>query len=57
VVAWLASADCDVTGRVLLAQGGRVELFRPWSVEWAIEREGRWTVAELGEELSTRFRP
>lgn len=56
IVAWLASAGCEVTGRVFLTQGGRVELFRPWSVEWALEREGRWSAAELGEELSARFR-
>jgi NAD(P)-dependent dehydrogenase (short-subunit alcohol dehydrogenase family) len=47
VVAWLASAGCDVTGRVFLAQGGRVELYRPWSVERAVETEGRWSAAEL----------
>ncbi|MGI8810126.1 MAG: SDR family NAD(P)-dependent oxidoreductase [Acidimicrobiales bacterium] len=56
VVAWLASADCRVTGRVFLAQGGKVELFRPWSVEAAVEKDGRWSAAELGRDLSDRLR-
>ncbi|MDQ3643222.1 MAG: SDR family NAD(P)-dependent oxidoreductase [Actinomycetota bacterium] len=51
VVAWLASARCEVTGRVFLAQGGKVELFRPWSVESTVEKDGRWTPAELGTRL------
>ena len=52
VVAWLASEACPVTGRVFLAQGGRVELYRPWSVEAVVEKDGRWTPAELAEELA-----
>ena len=55
VVAWLASAGCEVTGRVFLAQGGTVELMRPWSVEATVEKDGRWSPDELGEELSARF--
>jgi len=55
LVAWLASAGCEVTGRVFLAQGGTVELLRPWSPEWGVERKGRWSAAELGEELSSRL--
>ena len=51
VVAWLASAGCEVTGRVFLAQGGKVQLFRPWSVESTVEKDGRWTPAELGTRL------
>ncbi|CAA9267319.1 MAG: 3-oxoacyl-[acyl-carrier protein] reductase [uncultured Acidimicrobiales bacterium] len=51
LVAWLASAGCEVTGKVFLAQGGKVELFRPWSVEATVEKDGRWTPAELGERL------
>jgi NAD(P)-dependent dehydrogenase (short-subunit alcohol dehydrogenase family) len=47
VVAWLASAGCDVTGRVFLAHGGAVRPFRPWSLEDGVEKQGRWTPAEL----------
>ena len=51
LVAWLASAGCSVTGRVFLAHGGKVQLFRPWSLEGAVEKEGRWTAAELGQAM------
>ena len=52
VVAWLASADCEVTGRVFAARGGRVELYRPWSVEATVETAGRWSVAALAAEMA-----
>ncbi len=52
LVAWLASAACAVTGRVFLAHGGTVELYRPWAVEAGVEKAGRWSAAELGEELA-----
>jgi len=47
VVAWLATADCDVTGQVFLVHGGRVSQYRSWSVERTVEKEGRWSAAEL----------
>jgi NAD(P)-dependent dehydrogenase (short-subunit alcohol dehydrogenase family) len=47
VVAWLAAAGCAVTGRVFLAHGGTVQVFRPWSPEAAVQKEGRWSPAEL----------
>ena len=52
VVAWLATADCDVTGQVFLVHGGRVAQYRSWSVERTVEKEGRWSAAEL----ATAFR-
>ena len=52
LVAWLAAADCPVTGRVFLAHGGKVQLFRPWSLEGAVERDGRWSPEELGGALA-----
>ena len=51
LVGWLASAGCQVTGRVFAAQGGKVELLRPWSVQATVEKEGRWSPDELGESL------
>ena len=57
MVAWLATAECTATGRVFLAQGGKVELLRPWSVEAAVERDGRWSAAELAAELRSLFTP
>jgi NAD(P)-dependent dehydrogenase (short-subunit alcohol dehydrogenase family) len=57
LVAWLASADCAVTGRVFLAHGGTVHLFRPWSLEAVVEKEGRWSAAELATTLPGRLTP
>jgi NAD(P)-dependent dehydrogenase (short-subunit alcohol dehydrogenase family) len=54
VVAWLASAGGTITGRVFGVQGGKVQLFRPWSVEAEIEKAGRWSPAELARELAIR---
>jgi len=58
LVAWLAAESCAVTGRVFLAHGGKVRLYRPWSVEAEVEKPGRWSAAELAaavpEALLTR---
>ena len=51
LVAWLAAPGCPVTGRVFLAHGGRVQLFRPWSLEGAVEKDGRWSADELAAAL------
>jgi NAD(P)-dependent dehydrogenase (short-subunit alcohol dehydrogenase family) len=51
LVAWLAASDCSVTGRVFLAHGGKVQLFKPWSLEAAVEKEGRWSSVELAAAL------
>ena len=50
VVAWLASPGGTITGRVFGVQGGKVQLYRPWSVEAEVEKAGRWTPAELARE-------
>jgi NAD(P)-dependent dehydrogenase (short-subunit alcohol dehydrogenase family) len=51
LVAYLATEDCPATGKVFFVQGGRVVLFRPWAMAEAIERDNRWTVAELETEM------
>ena len=51
LVAWLAAAGCPVTGRVFLAHGGTVQVFRPWSPEGAVEKDGRWSAEELAGAL------
>jgi len=56
VVAWLASPDCEVTGRVFVVHGGTVQLFHPWSVEATVEKDGRWSPAELGYSVMSRMR-
>ena len=47
LVGWLATEGCEATGRVFFVQGGRVAVFEPWSMAADIDREGRWSVAEL----------
>jgi NAD(P)-dependent dehydrogenase (short-subunit alcohol dehydrogenase family) len=51
VVAYLASEGCELTGRTFFVQGGTVRLMEPWSLGDTLDREHRWTVAELAEML------
>ena len=51
VAAYLATAECPLNGRVLFVQGGRVQLFEPWRLGDAIEKDDRWTVTELAREM------
>jgi NAD(P)-dependent dehydrogenase (short-subunit alcohol dehydrogenase family) len=51
LVAYLATADCEVTGRTFFVQGGTVRVMEPWRMGERIERPDRWTIAELGEQL------
>ncbi|MCU4185286.1 SDR family NAD(P)-dependent oxidoreductase [Acidiferrimicrobium sp. IK] len=49
-VAYLATEDCPVNGRVFLVWGGKVQLFQPFAIVDGIEKDGRWTVEELKKE-------
>jgi NAD(P)-dependent dehydrogenase (short-subunit alcohol dehydrogenase family) len=49
-VAYLATEDCPVNGRVFFVQGGEVCLFQPFVVVDRISKDGRWTIEELQEE-------
>jgi NAD(P)-dependent dehydrogenase (short-subunit alcohol dehydrogenase family) len=51
MVAWLSKEDCPVTGRVFFVQGGKVQVFQPWTLTDAIDKGDRWTVAELDAEM------
>lgn len=47
-VAWLASdAAADVTGQVFVLFGGRIHLMSGWTMEAMIERDARWTPADI----------
>jgi NAD(P)-dependent dehydrogenase (short-subunit alcohol dehydrogenase family) len=46
-VAYLATADCPITGETFLVQGGAVQRFRSWELAEKIDKGGRWSVAEL----------
>jgi NAD(P)-dependent dehydrogenase (short-subunit alcohol dehydrogenase family) len=52
LVVWLASAEAgDVNGRVFEVEGGRISVADGWQHGPAIERDGRWEVAEIGAPL------
>jgi NAD(P)-dependent dehydrogenase (short-subunit alcohol dehydrogenase family) len=55
LVAYLATADCDVTGRTFFVQGGTVRVMEPWSFGERLERDGRWTVEELAARVPGLF--
>jgi NAD(P)-dependent dehydrogenase (short-subunit alcohol dehydrogenase family) len=49
-VAYLATADCPLTGEAFFVQGGVVQRFQPWTLTDKIDKGDRWTVAELAAE-------
>jgi NAD(P)-dependent dehydrogenase (short-subunit alcohol dehydrogenase family) len=55
LVAYLATVDCPLTGRTFFAQGGTVRVLEPWSFGETLERDDRWTIEALAEELPQIF--
>jgi len=55
LVAYLASGRCPLTGRVLFVQGGEVRVFQPWTMTATLEKNDRWTIDELAQELPGLF--
>mgnify|MGYP000689851814 CR=1 FL=1 len=53
IVAWLAKEDCPVNGQAFFSQGGIVRLFEPWKMGASIERNERWTLADLDTEMKS----
>lgn len=51
LVATLAMEDCDITGEVFFVQGGTVRRFQNWTMTTGLEKDDRWSVAELAERL------
>jgi NAD(P)-dependent dehydrogenase (short-subunit alcohol dehydrogenase family) len=51
VVAYLATADCPITGGTFYVRGGHVTVVESWSRGPALDRDARWTVDELTREL------
>lgn len=49
VVAWLASADCSITGRVLEVEGGTICLEEGWNHGPRRELDRRWRAEEVGD--------
>jgi NAD(P)-dependent dehydrogenase (short-subunit alcohol dehydrogenase family) len=46
-VAYLATADCPIQGRVFFVAGGGIHLFQPFAIIDSITKDGKWTVEEL----------
>jgi NAD(P)-dependent dehydrogenase (short-subunit alcohol dehydrogenase family) len=51
MVAYLATENLPFTGRVFFVQGGKVQNMTPWTMAEAIDKDDRWTVAELENEV------
>jgi NAD(P)-dependent dehydrogenase (short-subunit alcohol dehydrogenase family) len=56
MVAYLASdAAAHITGQVFYVQGGLVQLYQGWTPVAEIQRDQRWTPAELAERVGELF--
>ncbi|HEX5586875.1 MAG TPA: SDR family oxidoreductase [Acidimicrobiia bacterium] len=51
-VAYLATEDCPIQGKVFYVAGGEVALFEPFTLVDRIRKDGRWTVDELREQAA-----
>ena len=51
LVAYLATADCEITGRTFFVQGGTVRVMEPWHMGERLEQADRWTIAALAEQV------
>ena len=55
LVAYLSTAECPLTGKVLFVQGGEVRVFQPWTRAASVDKKDRWTVEELAKQLPALF--
>lgn len=51
LVCYLATEACPATGKIYFVQGSKIQLLTPWGRSESIERTGRWTVAELIQDM------
>jgi NAD(P)-dependent dehydrogenase (short-subunit alcohol dehydrogenase family) len=51
LVAYLGTEGCEAQGKVFFVQGGSIKLFQGWTMTEGIEKNDRWTVAELESEM------
>jgi NAD(P)-dependent dehydrogenase (short-subunit alcohol dehydrogenase family) len=52
LVAYLATADCPFTGETFFVQGGSVKRVQSWAFGPGVDRDDRWTVADLAEAMN-----
>ena len=46
-VAYLATADCPIAGKVFFVWANEVRLFQPWTIIDTVSTDGRWTIEGL----------
>ena len=46
-VAYLATVDCPIAGKVFFVYGGAIHLFQPWTIVDTLEQDRRWSIADL----------
>lgn len=51
LIAYLASANCPISGRVFGVHGGTIEVLEGWTIQDTLSKERRWTIDELAAEL------
>jgi NAD(P)-dependent dehydrogenase (short-subunit alcohol dehydrogenase family) len=51
LVAYLATENCPFTGQAFFVQGGVVRIFKPYTMEETIQKDGRWSLDELVTEM------
>jgi NAD(P)-dependent dehydrogenase (short-subunit alcohol dehydrogenase family) len=49
-VAYLATAQCPIKGRIFFVAGGDIHLFQPFAIIDSISKDGKWTLEELAAE-------
>jgi NAD(P)-dependent dehydrogenase (short-subunit alcohol dehydrogenase family) len=47
LVAYLSTEACPINGKVFFVQGGKVQIVQPWTLTESVDKDERWTVAEL----------
>ncbi len=51
-VAYLATADCPIQGRIFFVAGGGIHLFQPFAIIDSVTKDGKWTVEELATQAA-----
>jgi NAD(P)-dependent dehydrogenase (short-subunit alcohol dehydrogenase family) len=51
-VAYLATADCPIRGRVFFVAGSGIHLFQPFAIIDGITKDGKWTIEELATQAA-----
>jgi NAD(P)-dependent dehydrogenase (short-subunit alcohol dehydrogenase family) len=53
LVAYLAAADCPITGKVFAVQGGSIQELAGWTVASEIETQGPWRIDDIAARLGS----